>query len=53
MSTAVACRRSLVLGQSSDLYVLWYVNQPIVAISNTGLDMAAVAALTSTLRYIC
>ena len=34
MSTAVACRRSLVLGQSPDLYVLWYVNQTIVATSN-------------------
>ena len=33
MSIAVACRRSLVLGQSADLYVPWFDNQPIVAVS--------------------
>ena len=37
MSIAVACRRSLVLGQSADLYVLRYDNRPIVAISKPSL----------------
>ena len=37
MSIAVACRGSLVLGQSADLYILWYGNQPIVATSKPSL----------------
>ena len=33
LSIAVACRRSLVLGQSADLCVLGYDNRPVVATS--------------------
>ena len=37
MSIAVACRQSPGFGQSADLYVLWYDNQPIVATSKPSL----------------
>ena len=58
MSTAVACRRSLVLGQSADLRVLWYDNRPIVATSKPsfrhrdGGHLAGFYVIMSTGYYI-
>ena len=55
MSIAVACRQSPAVGQSADLYVLWYDNQPIVATSEPSLghrDGGHLAGLYVTITYV-
>ena len=55
MSIAVACRRSLiVLGQSADLYVLWYDNRPIVEPSLGHRDGGHLAGFyVNVIRLFC